>query len=371
MNDTNKDVYRKLQEHLDSMPIGFPATESGIEIKVLKHLFTPEDAETALKLKFQPEPLKTIYRRFKKSGITLKELEEKLDKIYFKGLINRGTREVGDSVEKYYCDAPLAIGFYEYQLGKLTKEFYTDHEQYMDEAFIHEYNSTGIPQLRVIPIEETIEYEQKIASYDDMRNLIENIGEPIAVAECICRQAKDMMGEPCKKTKMVESCFMFRNAAKSFIEKELAREISKDEALELLRKAEDDGLVLQPGNSLKPMNICTCCGCCCGILTHQKKISEPARFFATNYYAEVDEDSCIGCGTCEERCNMDAIQIEDAIARVDLTRCIGCGVCVPTCTSEAMKLSKKEEETLPPRNTLATFMAIMDKKAELARANKS
>jgi NAD-dependent dihydropyrimidine dehydrogenase PreA subunit len=353
------------------MPVGFPATQSGVEIRILKHLFNPEDAEVALKLKFQPEPLKKIYRRFKKSGMQLEELEQKLDNMFFKGIINRGARNSGDLEEKYYAIAALAIGMYEYQLGRLTKEFYTDHEQYVDEAFIDEYNSSGIPQLRVIPIEETLEYQPGIASYDDIRELIETVGEPIAVAECICRQAKELMGEPCKKTKLVDSCFSFRAAAKSYLEKGLARQITKEEALELLRKAEDDGLVLQPGNSLRPMNICTCCGCCCGILTHQKKISEPAKFFATNFYAEVDEDSCIGCGTCVERCNMDAIDVEDAMAKVDLTRCIGCGVCVPTCTSEAIKLRKKEEEILPPRNTLATYMTIMDKKAELARAEKN
>jgi electron transport complex protein RnfB len=371
MNDTEKDVYRKLQEHLDSMPVGFPPAKSGVEIKILKHLFTSEEADIALKLRFQPEPLKKIYRRFKRSGIQLEELEKQLDDMYFKGLIHRGARVIEDSMDKYYAVAPLAIGIYEYQLGKLTKNFYTDHEQYVDEAFINEYNSSGIPQLRVIPIEETLDYEQSIASYDDMRELIENIGEPIAVAECICRQAKDMMGEPCSKTSLIESCFSFRTAAKSFIEKGLAREIDKEEALEILRKAEDDGLVLQPSNSLRPMNICTCCGCCCGILTHQKKLPEPARFFATNFYAEVDEDSCIGCEICVERCNMDAIEVEDAIAKVDLTRCIGCGVCVLTCTSEAIKLRKKEEETLPPRNTLATYMTIMDKKAEIARESKN
>ena len=370
MNDISKDIYRKLQEHLDTMPVGFPATKSGVEIRVLKHLFTPEYAEIALKLKFQPEPLKKIYRRFKKSGMQLEELERNLDDMFFKGLINRGSKDIGDSIEKYYAAAALAVGMYEYQVGKLTKEFYTDHEQYVDEAFIDEYNSSGIPQLRIIPIEETLEFEQVIASYDDMRALIEIVGEPIAVAECICRQAKDMMGEPCSKTNLVESCFTFRAAAEQYIERGQARKINKEEALEILRKAEEDGLVLQPGNSLRPMNICTCCGCCCGILTHQKKIPEPAKFFATNFYAEVDEDSCIGCGTCVERCNMDAIEVEDAIAKVDLTRCIGCGVCVPTCTSDAIKLRKKEEEILPPRNTLATYMTIMDKKAELARAEK-
>lgn len=371
MSQTDKDVYRKLQEHLDTLPIGFPATESGVEIRILKYLFTLEQAEIALHLKFQPVLTKKIYRRFKKTGISAEELNEKLDEMYIKGLINRGKRTIGDEEEIYYGNAPWVIGFYEYQLGSLTKEFYKDAEQYMEESFMYEFNSSGIPQLRVIPVEETLDVEQNVASYDELRNLIDSIGEPIAVMECICRQGKTLIDEPCAKTELVESCFAFRGAAESFIEKGLAKEISKERALELLKKAEDDGLVLQPGNSLRPMNICTCCGCCCGILTNQKKFPAPAQFFATNFYAEVDSDLCIGCGICEERCNMDAVDVEDALAHVDLTHCIGCGVCVPTCTSEAIKLCKKDEEILPPRNTLATYMAIMDKKAEKARAGKN
>ena len=158
--------------------------------------------------------------------------------------------------------------------------------------------------------------------------------------------------------------------AKVYIEKGLGREITKEEALEILEKAQEDGLVLQPGNSQRPMNICTCCGCCCGVLSHQNKLEEPAQFFASNFYAEVDPDECIGCGICEDRCNMDAVHVEDATAVVNLARCIGCGACVPTCTSEAIKLYKKDEETIPPKNTVETYLAIMDKKAELARAEK-
>ena len=113
MNDTNNDIYRKLQEHMNSMPVGFPATESGVEIRILKHLFTPEQAKIALQLKFQPISLKKIYRRFRKSGITLEGLEKKLDEMFFKGLINRGISNLGDIEEKYYANAALAIGIYE------------------------------------------------------------------------------------------------------------------------------------------------------------------------------------------------------------------------------------------------------------------
>ena len=372
MEQENKDLYRDLQQHLDKMPVGYPATESGIEIKILKHLFTLEQAKISLKLNFMADPLSKIYRRLKKSGFSLEELEKKLDEMYFKGLINRGIVKEGETDTKYYGSAPFVVGMFEYQLKRMTPEFFKDAHQYIQNTFFsEEYNSTGVPQLRVIPLNKTVDYEQSIAQYDDLKAVIENIGEPIAVMECICRKGADLIGEPCTKTKLRESCFSFRTAAKSFIEKGLAREITKEEAFKILEKAEEDGLVLQPGNSQRPMNICTCCGCCCGVLTSQKQLSEFAHYFATNFYAEVDTDLCVGCGICEDRCNVEAVHVEDSIAEVDKSRCIGCGVCVPTCTSEAMSLIKKEEETLPPINTLATYSKIMDKKAELARAEKT
>lgn len=363
-----EDIYNDLAKHLDKMPIGYPATESGVEIRILKHLFTPEHSEIALTLGFYPSKIKQLHRKFKK--YSLEELEKNLDDMYFKGLINRGIRNENGEEVKYYTLAPLAIGMYEYQLNSLTPEFFKDVEDYFEEGFLEEFNKTRIPQIRTIPIEKTVDHEQTIASYDDLKQVIETIGGPIAVAECICRKGTDLLGESCKKTDLRESCFSFRTAAKVYIEKGLGREVSKEEALKILEQAQEDGLVLQPGNSQRPMNICTCCGCCCGVLSHQNKLEEPAQFFATNYYAKVDPDECIGCGICEERCNMDAVHVEDAIAVVNLARCIGCGACVPTCTSEAIKLYKKEDQTIPPKNTVETYLSIMDKKAELARAEK-
>jgi NAD-dependent dihydropyrimidine dehydrogenase PreA subunit len=373
MSESINHVYRELQQHLDKMPVGFPATESGIELKVLQHLFTPEEAKLAVSLNFMPDPLKKIHRRVKKSGITIDELEKKLDTMYEKGLLNYGKRvdQSGKQV-KYYANAPLVIGMFEYQLGKLTKEFIEDVKQYFEETFFEkEFNKTGIPQLRTIPIEQSMSHEQNITSYDDLRQIVENCDGSIGVAHCICRQAKDLLGDPCKKTDMREICFSFRTAAEVYHEKGLARLISNDEALEILKKVEDDGLVLQPGNSQRPMCICCCCGCCCEVLTNQKRFDEPAKFFATNYFAEVDQELCIGCGVCVDRCNMEAIEVMNDKSEVNKSRCIGCGVCIPTCPQDAIILRKKEEETIPPKNTAATYMAIMDKKAQLARMEKS
>ncbi|MHA1803500.1 MAG: indolepyruvate ferredoxin oxidoreductase subunit alpha [Promethearchaeota archaeon] len=371
MTKNNLDIYHELQKHLDSMPVGYPVTESGVEIKILKHLFTPEEAELAINLRYYAEPLEKIYKRVKSTGMTIEELDQQLTKMYQKGLINFGTREEENKVVKYYANAPFVIGMFEYQLNRLTPEFIKDAQKYFEEAFLEkEYNKTGIPQLRTIPIEQSIENERNVASYDDLRSIIEN-SDKIALAKCICRTSKDILGTPCKKTELRESCFTFNRAAESYIHRGLAREISKEKALEIFKKAEDDGLVLQPGNSQRPMCICTCCGCCCEVLSNEKKLAEPARFFATNFQAKVDEAECIGCEICLERCNLNAITMENGIAHVNELRCIGCGNCVPTCSSGAIKLYKKKEEIIPPINTKATYMAIMDKKAEIARAEKN
>ena len=370
MTESEPDVYRKLQEHLDQMPIGYPATESGVEIRILKHLFTPAEAELATKLTFMPLPLEKIYRKVKKSGITIEQLKEMLDTMARKGSINYGSERGKE--ERFYFNAFLVVGMYEYQLNHLTKEFCEDFMQYNEEAFFDEFNLTKLPQLRTIPISQTIDVENLIAPYEDIKQLIRARSGPIAVGNCICRQEKDLMGDPCKHSDIRETCFFFGRGASMYVEKEQARMISKDEALTLLKRAEDAGFVLQPTNSKRPMGLCCCCGCCCGVLTHQKKLYDrPAEFFNSSYYSEVDPDTCSGCETCLNRCQMEAIEMIDDVATVNLDRCVGCALCVPTCPSEAITLKKKENEYEPPANTVEYFQKIMDTKAALARQGKT
>ncbi|MFX1383141.1 MAG: 4Fe-4S binding protein [Promethearchaeota archaeon] len=371
MEEKTREIYKELACHLDKMPIGYPTTDSGVELRILKRLFTPENAEIALKLSFIPKPLKKIYRGFKQKGWSIENLESKLDKMYEKGLINYSEIKEGDQYVKYYANAMLIIGMFEYQLNRLNKDFIEEINQYIEESFMEECNQSGIPQLRTIPIEQSIDHELNVASYDVLREIIENSGDSIAVAECICKKSTDILGDPCKKTDLRKVCFSFRRAAEAYVGRGLAEFISKEDALNTLRKVEDAGLVIQPGNSLRPMCICCCCDCCCHVLHNQNKLEKPAQFFATNFFAEVDSDICVGCAICKDRCNMNAISIIDNISVVDLNRCIGCGVCIPTCPNEAIKLQKKDNEIIPPKNTADTYLAIMEKKAELARAKKS
>jgi len=361
------EIYSDLQAHLNKMPIGYPKTESGVELSLLKKLFNPEEAQIATNMNFMPEPSKSIHRRLKKTNIQLNALEKKLDMMYDKGIM---MRRVMDG-EKTFANIPLVVGMYEFQLGRLTPDVVKDVFQYFKEAYYEkEYNKVGIPQLRTIPIEQAITPDLSIATYDQIRSLIENSNDVIGLMDCICRNAHDMIGDPCKTTSLRKTCLTFGSAAKIFNEKGVAEFISKGEALNLIKKMEEAGLVPQPSNSQRPFVICNCCGCCCETITNQKRFEEPARFFATNYQVEINPEVCNGCETCVNKCPMDALMLTDEKCEVDLGKCIGCGVCIPSCPNHAITLKKKEKERIPPINTPATYKAIMDKKAELARVEK-
>jgi ferredoxin len=141
-------------------------------------------------------------------------------------------------------------------------------------------------------------------------------------------------------------------------EKGIARTVTKDEMLGFLEKADRDGLVLQPGNTVDPLFVCCCCGCCCGVLTTAKKLPAPARFFQTDFVASVDTEKCQICGTCKTRCQMDAIADDDGPPAVLEDRCIGCGLCVTTCPSEGMSLRHLERRPPPPKDMAALYTTM-------------
>ncbi|MHC1591877.1 MAG: 4Fe-4S binding protein, partial [Candidatus Helarchaeales archaeon] len=364
MNVDESQIYRDLQQHLDTLPIGFPATKSGVELRILKLLFTPEEARIATRLQYAPEPpetLEEIHERLKDLGYSIEELEQKLDEMVKKGtLLAKKENE-----KKYYGNALFAVGMYEFQVNKLSKEFIKEFYQYVMQGYGLELFRTKIPQLRTIPIEEAISAPDEVAQYDQLEKLIKETEGPIAVTNCICRQARDIMGHPCKVTDRREMCMGFGTTARLYIDQGWAREIDKKEALEILRQNQRDGLVLQPSNAHQLEFICSCCACCCGLLLGKKIFPRPVELFATNYFAEIDQDACVGCGTCAERCQMEALIEKDGFYSVNLDRCIGCGVCVPACPSEAIRLIKKDTEREPPKSMEELYSLIEKRRKEL------
>jgi len=248
---------------------------------------------------------------------------------------------------------------YEMQVKWMTPGLYLDLREYATKMLGIEYLTTAIPQVRVVPVGKSITPEHSIATYDEIRNIIERTDRDICMAECICRKGKAMLGEPCKATDRLEACLGFGDFGDMYKRNGWARTITKEEALERLDQAEKEGLVIQPANEINPEYICLCCGCCCGILEMMSTMPRPADFAASNYFVALDETLCNGCGKCVRRCQMNAFVVKDKMAVLNIDKCIGCGLCVTTCKTGALKLVKKEVETVPPKNTEEMFQRIM------------
>ncbi len=146
----------------------------------------------------------------------------------------------------------------------------------------------------------------------------------------------------------------------------LGRVIDRDEALALLKRADEEGLVLQPSNAKKISNICMCCGCCCGVLRTIKKHPRPTEFVSSPFRATLESTTCTDCGVCLTRCPMEALtRDEEGGLRLDPDRCIGCGLCVSTCGSGSLTLERKPD--VEQRDVPATFLRTY---VEMARGRK-
>lgn len=366
--ETNDQVYFRLQKHLDRQAVGFPATKSGAEIRILKHIFTPREADIATCLSYKPEPVETIFNRARHLVESKEELSAALDGILKKGGVESKTKDD----KRHYYVTPLVVGMYEMQLGRLTPEFLRDFTEYTsDRRFGVEFLGTELPQMRTIPVGKSIDVQHNVSTFDEVSALVMQSGPPFAILECICRKKKSIEGTPCKVTSREETCLGIGQMGESILESGFGRKISLDEAMNILEKNQKEGLVLQPSNSEKAEFVCSCCGCCCGMLQLHQKLPKPLDFWASNFQARVETDTCSGCGACEQRCQVGAVRVSKTteIAAVDLNRCIGCGLCVPVCPEEAISLIKKPIETKPPKTREELYDIIMaNKKGRFGKA---
>ncbi len=356
-----EEIYRDLQRHLDSQAVGFPATKTGADIKVLKHIFSPRQAKIATCLDFKPESLKDIYKKARSLVGSPEELSDILSAIEKKG----GIESRGKGDEKRYCNAPLVVGMYEFQLNNLTPEFIEDFAEYTsDIRFGVEFLSTKLPQMRTIPIARSISLKSNVSIFDEVGELLKKSEGSFAIFECICRKKKGLQGKSCQVTDRKETCLAVGDFAHTAVESGMGRTIGLDEAMEILEKNQKEGLVLQPSNTEQADFICSCCGCCCGMLSIHKSIPKPMDFFVSNFYAQVDSGNCNGCGICEKRCQVGAAKISEKRqqAFIDLNRCIGCGLCLPACPQKAITLQKKNPQIKPPTTRDDLYDIIMAKK---------
>jgi electron transport complex protein RnfB len=326
-------IYQKLARHLDNLPGGFPPTESGVELRILRRLFSPEQAELALHLTLISEEPGVVARR---AGIDTADAACRLEEMARQGLILRMEPQ-SDGRPFQYMAAQYVIGIWEFNVNNLDPELIRDMNEY---APTLSEEAWKVPQLRTVPVGRSISVQTEVLPYEKAEEMVKT-QEKILVAPCICRREHTMTGHGCDKPE--ESCLVFGMGADYYQRNGLGRIIDQQEALDILEKANEAGLVLQPGNTQKLMNICCCCGCCCQVLKAYKRREKPASMAAAAFVVETDPDACIGCETCVDRCQMEALRIEQENAVLERDRCIGCGLCVSTCSADALTLIRRPE----------------------------
>ncbi len=340
-------AYHQLAKVLDTLPNGFPATQSGIEIKLLKKIFKPQDAELFCDLKLSFETADQIAQR---TGRPLEGLEDRLTSMWRRGQIF-GVNLGGVKIFKM---VPWALGIYEFQLSHMNRELAEMCEEYMP-VYGRQFFKNKPQLMQVIPVEKEIQAKHEALSYERVSGIIET-GKSFQVNECVCKKEQGLLDNPCEKP--LDVCLAIAPVEGVFKNSSVGRVINKDEAYDVLRKSEEAGLVHLTWNvESGHFFICNCCGCCCNVL---RSINELGISDAVNsyYYAQIDPEECVACGVCkEERCQVNAIEERDDVYRVIEARCIGCGLCISTCPSDAIQLIRKEpaEMTLPPKDEMDWF----------------
>ncbi|HQP31818.1 MAG TPA: 4Fe-4S binding protein [Deltaproteobacteria bacterium] len=352
------DAYEQLRELLDASPTGAPASPAFD--KILKLLFTPEEAGLAIHLTLFPKPLVKIAAD---AGQDANRAERLLDAMADKAVIF--CMEKGQ--EKYYNLLPTIPGLFEFPLMNGTtnptlEELGRLWDDYHREALGASFAGNPTPIVRVIPVEQSLDENTRVHPYEEIYALIE-AADYIGLAQCACRVSIKACDKP------TEVCLIFGTPARFLVKRGFAREIGRMEARAVLDRAEASGLVHTSTNSYgKPSFICNCCPCCCTILTCRTRLGLTQAFSPSAFEARIDEETCTGCGVCtEERCPVKAIAINDFIAHVDTTACIGCGLCATACPPQAITMVRRAQPCEVPLTTQELGVKVLTEKGKLER----
>ncbi|MGP3667992.1 MAG: ATP-binding protein [Candidatus Bathyarchaeota archaeon] len=359
------EVYEKLREKLNKAPVGFPKTVSGVEREILKVLFDEEEAKIAIHMPFVRFTAEMLAE---KTGKKLDYVKKVLDEMAKKGTVWKGKK----NGEIYYHLFPVIVGFAEMpflpgpEKDPRQKKLAPLWQRYRKEGFLDELGNRKKAILRALPERGTISEKSEVLPYEDAVKLVKE-RDYHAVGYCPCRIMAKMTGEGCRHS--LENCLHFGSLAEYMVEHGYARKISADEAVEILKKANREGLVHTTERSRGPIStICNCCNDCCAFFRAIYETGYPNAIAYSSYYAEVDTSKCIACGICMLRCPMKAVKVKvnKTPANVNVERCLGCGVCVPTCPMEAIKLVKRDKTPEVPDHKTYIKELLADRGKEIS-----
>ena len=343
-----EDIYEKLRRKIDESPfLRLPRSEEIIEI--LKLRFTPEEAEIAVHLPCNYFEAMSAEEVAKKSGKDVKYVKMILERLVEKGSIFWLRRKGIDRYSLMPVFGFFEITFSDGRRDPEARKMAELWDKYFDKKgneslFVSEY-----PLARVLPVKkETIEldisvseeYKGVILTFENVKEYVlaaEKYGRKIALVECACRVAFQNCDKP------TDTCIVFGRSAEYFLKRGKAlRELTGKEALKILKRNVEAGLVLTTNNTQYGQDfICSCCTCCCGLLRGLVKLNNPRAIARSNFKPVREEELCTDCRLCIEVCPMKAWDenhnwIEE--------RCIGCGLCEYHCPSGAITMVKVKDE---------------------------
>ena len=298
----------------------FPVSVSDSLIEILKELISEVQARFLLIFK---SPSMTLEQIKQKTDMDEDSILQMLETLMYNGIII-GAMSRSAKVMVYRLMGPYP-GIFEYinlrgetdekhiKIAKLFEKNFSERTPLTEENYEKMKNvfKTLPPTDRTLPVEKEVEVgTEMVMPFEDITKYVEEYDD-IALAHCYCRHHKDLVNDPCKLGASKQNCFLFDKSAVFAIEKKFGRRVSKEETLKILREAEDQGLVHKVFHVRSDTNrgieaICNCCKCCCGIIGMYRGGSMPLHT-VSSYLAEIDEDICVGCGTCFEMCPMETI----------------------------------------------------------------
>ena len=357
-SDPYEVIISKMREYPNDIPLDKEGNVSEAFKEYIKLMFTPEEAEIAQHLEVKPLRIKEISERI---GKDRKETKKIMDEMAFKGII----QDIGGYSFFLTVAHLFNIGFkYSKALERLGKKGAELYQQFfIKEKFYKRYESSdaGTSLTRIVPVEQSLDYESEISNYEEIHRVIDNCMLPIVATDCPCRNRTEILGiRECKdKFPIKESCLQLGPFGKYFLDRGEGRELTRVEAHELVDDLAKKGLIFTTEN-VKQTNhqiICCCCECCCSIMRGMTRFEEKNEYFSSKsqYISEVDQEICKGCGLCAKRCIFKAIEVEEK-AKVEPTKCYGCGICAVSCPTGAIKLHREERSEI-----LDNFKELMEK----------
>ena len=351
-------IYDKVADAVNARA-GYPTPKCPELIDILEFLFTQEEAELAVKMPFEPVSVEALAQN---TGEDPERVQKLLESMANKALVF--TQKTDDGIT--YVLVPLLPGTFEVQFMRGVKDESTIQLAHLFQKYFDatapadgkpRSSYTKVPFARVITVEEEIPAGIEIHIYDKVSEYIDK-SDLISIGTCYCRFFAELMGDPCDRPK--ENCFSFDEQARFMIERGFNKQVTKEEAKRVMAEAEKAGLVHCSSNTSDVIQfMCNCCSCHCGIMKSIKMSDSPNAAASSSFILSVDEEACVGCGECIDRCQVDALTMTDDVVSMNIERCIGCGLCVSACTSGALKMVAREEAPVPPLNQQELGMAML------------